>query len=154
MPQKSSNEVTKTEASALNKFRKDFIRISRPEIEAILPTKLSTLSSEKLSDTMTLYTAWREFTDDKLIDALSDYMLSQEKYDYESNIAMLSVNARTIREKESLVAVKPGIVSLYRKLCEHKLYYDLLQAKLESYNNCLTVISREISRRGNYNGRI
>jgi hypothetical protein len=132
---------------AEKRFRKYFTKLSKPDEEAILPKKLSSLPSDKLSDIQTRYTAWREFTEDLLVEALAEYTRLKEEYEYAFNKKLLVTNAKSLREKEAIVRTDLNIRKLFLSLQEAELYYNLLSSKIESYNNCLTVISREITRR-------
>ena len=149
MPIKNSNKQIDEKPTALKKFRKIFIKTVIPEKDPILPKQLSVLSSDKISDLQLLYTAWRELTEDLLVEALSNFTKHKIVYDFEYEKKLLLTTGNTVKEKEAKVSTEPKIHELYLSLQDSELYYNLLVSKKESYDNCLTVISREITRRGN-----
>lgn len=135
------------------RFRSVFAKVPIPPNEANLPKQLSTLSSDKVSDLQLNYAAWRELTEDLLVEALSDFTYKKSKFDFEFNKKLLITSGSTVKEKEAKVSVDEYIHDLQTSMEEAELYHDLLTRKLESYNNCLAVISREISRRSSDGGR-
>lgn len=130
-------------------FRKDFRKVNKPVEDAKLPTKISDLTSEALSDLMLKYTAWREFTEDLCMEALTDFTRKTEQHSYKFDQTFLMMEGSTVKEKETRTRIDLEVHKLYLLLQDAELYYNLLSRKLESYNNCLTVISREITRRTN-----
>lgn len=151
MPIRDREESTESTKTPLQKFRKHFKQLSKPEEPAKLPGKISIINSEKLSDLQNMYAAWREFTEDLIIDALAESTSMRHNYEYEFDIALLKMipNCKTKVEAESKTRVDAKIRKLSLSLSESELYYKLLCDKLESYNNVLATISREITRRSN-----
>lgn len=134
--------------SALEQFRKVFLRPNKPITEEpLMPKSLAKLNGEKLSDLMNSYTAWREYADDCLLDYVYKLAVQKEEYEYRRNLAFLSTRGKSLRDRDMQVDTDPEIRNLYRKLLETEMYHDLLAGKIESYTNCLTMISREITRR-------
>ncbi len=134
--------------NVVKSFRKDFPEKNRPSFELTLPRSLSTLTSEKLSDVMTKYTAWREFTDDLLIEAFVDYRKTKETYEYEWHKKFLTSSQATKYLKEMKLETDPILKELKAEFIEAEMYYNLLQSKQNSIKDTLAIISREISRRG------
>ena len=142
MPQKTDEQQ-----SALKKFRSNFPKVAKPVINAELPNSLAKLSSEKLSDLMNVYTAWREYTEDLLIEALAAFTKCKEYYEFERDKKYLALGKTTNAVKDATLNIDEDLRKYQLPLTDAELYYDLLSNKLESYTNCLTVISREITRR-------
>lgn len=130
-------------------FRKTFTVINEPGQKPILPKNLSGISSDALSDLMLTYAAWRELTEDMLVEALTDFTRKKEKHQFKSDMTFLKQSASTVKEKEILTRTDLEVRELYLSLMDAELFYTMLSDKRESYNNCLTVISREITRRTN-----
>jgi len=130
-------------------YREEFKKVTKPESEApSLPTSISKLTSDKLSDLMLRYTAWREFTEDILNDSLVEFTVAKEQYDNAYQIEYLRADSKLkVKEKEALIDTLPTIHEKYLYLQEAELYHNLILRKLESFTNCLTIISREITRR-------
>ena len=113
-----------------------------------MPTKVSTLASDELGDMMARYSAWREFTEDCHADACAVYAQVKSQYDLAYDKAFLQVSGETVTEKRAAVTSDPKVAELYKKLNESTIYVDLLGKKLESFTNVLTMLSRELTRRG------
>ena len=113
-----------------------------------MPTKVSNLASEELGDMMARYTSWREFTEDCHADACAVYAQVKSQYDLASDRALLQMDGGTVTEKRAAVKNNPEVASLYKKLTEAEIYVDLLGKKLDSFTNVLTMLSRELTRRG------
>lgn len=135
--------------NAQTKFRKEFAKSSRPDGELPkMPTRCTGLNLDKLSDLMVKYTGWREYTEDLLNDALPEFTYAKERYEHEKELLILSTKGATVKEKTYKAETDSRIYSLREFYIEKELFYNMLLNKLESYNNCLTIISREITLRG------
>ena len=133
----------------LKRFRRVFDEIVRPKGGLpTMPTKVSTLASDELGDMMARYTAWREFTEDCHADACAVYAQVKSQYDLASDKALLQTDGETVTEKRAAVKNDPEVAALYKKLNEAEIYVDLLGKKLDSFTNVLTMLSRELTRRG------
>lgn len=138
-----------TETDPLGRFRKVFDLVERPKGGLpTMPTKVSTLASDELGDMMARYSAWREFTEDCHADACAVYAQVKSQYDLAYDKAFLQVSGETVTEKRAAVTSDPKVAELYKKLNESTIYVDLLGKKLESFTNVLTMLSRELTRRG------
>lgn len=138
-----------TETDPLGRFRKIFDMVERPKGGLpTMPTKVSNLASEELGDMMARYTSWREFTEDCHADACAVYAQVKSQYDLESDKALLQMDGETVTEKRAAVKSDPKVADLYKKLNEAEIYVDLLGKKLDSFTNVLTMLSRELTRRG------
>jgi hypothetical protein len=141
----------KPKLTPLQRFRKNFAEKAKPDNDVDLPNKISVLSSDKLSDLQNHYSAWREFTEDLLVNSLAEATSARIKYEYEYDVKLLQFipQTKTKVQAEAKTRVSEDIRKLYVSLSEAELYHELLGKKLESYNNALATISREITRRGN-----
>lgn len=130
-------------------FREYFRKIPKPEEKAPkLPIQISHLDLNRLSDLQTRYTAWREYTEDLMTESLTELTRAKEKYSYEWDKKLLLLPKMTRSLQEAALNTDDYLHALDVSLTEAQLYHDLLTKKLESYTNCLAVISREITLRG------
>lgn len=137
-----------TQDTPLEKFRKSFQIIDLPEkTSPTIGKDLSKFSAEKVSELMTRYTAWREYTEDLLVEALVERTNAEQKYSdkYDQFLLVAEGSNRDLRHANIMQNVE--MQKLQRVKMNAEMYHTLLQGKLESFNNCLTIISREISRR-------
>ena len=113
-----------------------------------MPTKISDTSSDELGNMIARYTAWREFTEDRHMDACAVYAQCKSEYDLAVDKEMLSSSANTVTERKASAKANPRVEKLYKELTEAEMYRDLLANKLESFSNVLAMLSRELTRRG------
>ena len=140
------------EKSPFQKFRKIFTDIPTPKGGLpTMPTKIYELSSDELGDIIARYTAWREFTEDRHMEACAVFAQCKSEYDLASDREMLNSDAITVTEKKASAKINEKVVSLYKQLSEAEMYKDLLARKLDSFSNVLAMLSRELTRRGVYN---
>lgn len=133
----------------LSKFREVFSEISAPKGGLpTMPTTVAELASEKLGDMIARYTAWREFTEDRHMEACAVYAQCKSEYDLACDKAVLTSSAATVTERKADAKTSEKVVSLYKDLQEAEIYRDLLAGKLESFSNVLAMLSRELTRRG------
>lgn len=136
----------------LQKFRKIFTEVSAPKGGLpTMPTKISEKASDDLGDMIARYTAWREFTEDRHMDACAVFAQVKSEYDLACDKKMLSSTANTVTERKASAKADPKVEQLYKDLNEAEMYRDLLAGKLESFSNVLAMLSRELTRRGVYN---
>jgi len=137
-------------SKTVSNFREKFPKINRPFTELKLPNNLSSLKSEKISDVMVAYTLWREYTDDLLVEALSDLTIAKRNYEEEWNFKFLakrnSTNTKYLKEME--IDALPEIKELRAIKEEKELAHTFLINKQQSIQSTIAIISREISRRG------
>lgn len=113
-----------------------------------MPTKVSGLASEELGDMIAKYTAWREYTEDRHAEACAVLSEVKSKYDLASDIAMQKISANSVTEKKALVRADDSVSILHKELTESEIFVNLLGRKLDSFSNVLTMLSRELTRRG------
>lgn len=133
----------------LEKFRMIFTELSAPKGGLpTMPTKVADLASDELGNMIARYTAWREFTEDRHMEACAVYAQCKSEYDLAVDKEMLSSAASTVTERKASAKANPKVEKLYKDLTEAGMYRDLLANKLESFSNVLAMLSRELTRRG------
>lgn len=113
-----------------------------------MPTKISDMPSDDLGNIIARYTAWREFTEDKHMEACATYAQCKSEYDLACDKEMLLSKAGSVTERKASAKANPRVEQLYKDLTEVEMYRDLLANKLDSFSNVLAMLSRELTRRG------
>lgn len=133
----------------LGRFRKVFDEIEAPKggLPTML-TKISDESSDKLGNMIARYSAWREFTEDRHMEACAVYAQVKSEYDFSCDKAMLSADGVNVTERKAAARVGLQVSVLAKKVLEAEIYKDLLASKLDSFSNVLAMLSRELTRRG------
>lgn len=131
------------------KFRKIFPALKAP-LGGLpqLKTKIADISSDDLGDLIAKYSAWREYAEDLHITALSEYLSAKDAYDLKYNELMITSVGDTVTERKSFVESSPSIQPLATKLQRKEMLLKMFAGKLESFSNSLTMLSRELTRRG------
>lgn len=133
----------------LERFRAIFTELSAPKGGLpTMPTKVADLASDELGNMIARYTAWREFTEDRHMEACAVYSQCRSEYDLAVDKEMLSSKESTVTERKASAKSSPKVEKLYKNLTEAEMYRDLLANKLESFSNVLAMLSRELTRRG------
>lgn len=133
----------------LERFRTIFTELSAPKGGLpTMPTKVADLASDELGNMIARYTAWREFTEDRHMEACAVYSQCRSEYDLAVDKEMLSSKESTVTERKASAKSSPKVEKLYKDLTEAEMYRDLLANKLESFSNVLAMLSRELTRRG------
>lgn len=136
-------------ADPLTKFRRIFTELKAPKGGLpTMPIKISDLASDELGNMIARYTAWREFTEDRHMEACAVFAQCKSEYDLAVDKEMLSSVASTVTERKASAKANPKVERLYKNLTEAEMYRDLLANKLESFSNVLAMLSRELTRRG------
>lgn len=147
---KSDDQIPK---SPLERFRQVFTDLKAPKGGLpTMPTRISETSLDELGDMIARYTAWREFTEDRHLESVAVYSQLKSEYDLASDKAMLSSIQGTITEKKAAAKTSATVSILAKKTVEAEIYMNLLGGKLDSFSNVLAMLSRELTRRGVYNG--
>lgn len=131
--------------------RKAFSEVDTPEErQPKMPGKVSSLTNVQIGDLMAKYAAWREYAEDEHSRELSRLMLMQEEYDSAYDTALIQFSIERLTETATLrkSRVRDMLKGKRMELVTQQSYVDLLANKIESFNNCIAVISREIARRG------
>lgn len=117
-----------------------------------MPREVSKESSDSLGDLISRYSAWREYTEDRHMEACAVYAQVHSEYDLESARVMLSSVEGTVTEKKARSRIDGAVSQLAKGVLEAEIYRDLLARKLDSFSNVLAMLSRELTRRGVMNG--
>lgn len=140
-------------STGYKRFRSAFDKMGKPdEPVPTFPKKLSSLTSDQLGDYTAKYAAWREFTEDMHFEALQDKMVLQAQYDFEHAKLMVVAKGDGLNEKKYHTLSNEKLNDLRQKLLDADIYLNMVSNKLDSFNNSLSVLSREVSRRGTFNG--
>lgn len=133
----------------LQKFREVFTELSAPKGGLpTMPTKIADTSSDELGNMIARYSAWREFTEDRHMEACAVFAQCKSEYDLAVDKEMLTSGASTVTERKASAKSNPKVEKLYKALTEAGMYRDLLANKLDSFSNVLAMLSRELTRRG------
>lgn len=150
MPKLETQEVVVTK-SAIGRFRGAFRKLETPSKKMpTMPTELAGMNSDQLGNLTSMYGAWREFTEDLHLEANCSYLTLKSRYDYAYSKQLVLQSGSTLTEKKTKVELLPDMQKLAEELLEAELFLSMVAAKLESFNNALTVLSRELTRVGTY----
>jgi len=142
-------EEDEKQDKATVKFRSAFPKVRIPE--GGLPfskVKISHISSDKLGDLIAQYSAWREYCEDCHISAVSEYTVAKAAYDEMMGREMVLISAGDVTTKKAMAQQADSVKPLSKTLLEKELYWKMISNKLESFTNTLTILSRELTRRG------
>lgn len=111
-----------------------------------MPTRVSDMTSDELGNMIARYSAWREYTEDRHIEACAVAAQCRSEYDREYSKQMVASKFNKVTDKK--YDAKVGAEDLLSRLEEAEMFKDLLAGKLESFSNVLAMLSRELTRRG------
>lgn len=154
MPQRKSKKQTETKPEestekSIAKFRREFPKLNVPL--GGLPyakTKISNITSEQLGDLIARYSAWREYCEDCHITAAAEYSIAKLAYDEAVGREMVVIDAGDVTTKKAMAQQTKSVKLQSQNLLEKEVYFKMIANKLESFSNTLTVLSRELTRRG------
>lgn len=133
----------------LERFRRVFTELVPPKGGLpTMPTKIAEVASDELGNMIARYTAWREFTEDRHMEACAVYAQCKSEYDLACDKEVLRSSASTVTERKASAKLNPKVEKLFKDLTEAEMYRDLLANKLDSFSNVLAMLSRELTRRG------
>lgn len=142
-------KINKVFENPLERFRETFTELKPPKGGLpTMPICIAEVASDELGNIISRYTAWREFTEDRHMEACAVFAQCKSEYDLAVDREMLSSVASTVTERKADAKSNPKVASLYKTLVESEMYRDLLANKLESFSNVLAMLSRELTRRG------
>lgn len=145
MPKKTEEVVN----DPLQRFRSIFTEVEAPKGGLpSLPTKISDIPNDMLGDITMRYASWREFTEDRHLEACAVYAQVKSKYDFICDKEALMCHAETVTEKKMIAKTSKAVMDISNELLEAETFKNLLAGKLESFNNVLSTLSRELTRRG------
>jgi hypothetical protein len=140
--------------SALDKFEEMGLVFTKPSLEQVnLPPDITMLSSEQLAEKFTALTAWADYIASQLAVAQIEERAAQRALDFEENKQLVTKMGSAARgERITLVkaqiSVDDKIVSLSQKYEDNYAYRKLMEMLLNNHERDLSLVSREITRRG------
>lgn len=145
----STKDSIPAEQSPLARFRKIFEELPQPKGGLpSMPTRIADLASDELGNLMSRYSAWREYTEDRHLEACAAYAQLKSEYDLECDKEMLKSSEDTAKGRYAEARTSKVVTALYNKLTEAEIYMNLFSQRLESFSNTISTISRELTRRG------
>ena len=131
-------------------FRKLFKRIKKPGDEPpTMPHDIAVMNWDAISNLQSHYSAWREYTEDLMVETLVAITNAKQEYDNVYDPEYILTQGKNKEERDIKVRQNPKVRRKAQELEQAELMHELLGKKLESFNNCLATISREITRRSN-----
>lgn len=153
MPTKKETERVPRVNSPIDTFRETFKELSAPEKSTpTMVLKISELTSDELGDMISRYSAWREYTEDKLIAITAMKASITEQYKMIYNKAYIEADGRTISDKKILAETNDDVIKINKQLTEISQYEELFSGKMDSLSNAISTLSRELTRRGIISG--
>lgn len=136
--------------NAVEKYKElGFTPTAKPDGEPIMPRQISQITSDVLGDLQSAYAVWREYTEDNLLRSVAKATELKTSYDYEYAKRFVLSEGSTDKQKKAYVDTDEVMYAKNVELMNAQMLVDLLSSKLESFSNCLTIVSREITRREN-----
>jgi hypothetical protein len=147
----ASSEPEVVQSPGYTKFRSVFNKMGKPGgLPPTFPKKLSSVTSDDLADMTAVYQAWREFSEDMHFEATQDKLTLQDKYDFEYAKLFVVADGGGVNEKKYAVVASDKLQNIRTQLLDADIYLTMVSNKLESFNNSLAVLSREVTRRSNF----
>lgn len=130
-----------------------FQPLDKPSEEKMprMPINITAQNNISLGSLMSRYAAWREYAEDLHERELAKFVMLEEEYQNDYDQQMVIAEGRTLADKKVTVRVIPSLVVKRKKLLEQETLVSLLSSRVESLNNSIATISREITRRGQNN---
>ena len=94
------------------------------------------------------YGAWREYAEQQLVQATAKAATLREYYQYAWDQAYQRCGHGTETAKKRELGADEQLANLRFKVLQAEVYRDMLSGRVDSYNNAIAIISREITRRG------
>lgn len=113
-----------------------------------IPSKISQVNNVGLGNLMSKYGSWREYAEHQLARATAEAAEKQEAYQFKWDTAYQRCASGTETSKKRILGTDQNLAAVRGNLLEAITYRDMLFARVESYNNAIAIISREITRRG------
>lgn len=110
--------------------------------------QITGITDNDLGDLMSAYASWKEYTEDLLLYAVQEATSAAEDLEYARKKMLLTTSGKNRDERNARIDTEDRIHELDRKWLEADMYREMLSSKLESINGAISVISREITRRG------
>ena len=120
----------------------------------IFPSKISTLTSPQLGDTLSQFTAWSAYASDKhkYVIVANNFIEQEMQKVLDLELGQLTLEKGNIETKKSQARSSQSymlLVSYHQKLIGLK---TLLDKEVGNFERCIASISREVSRREHHGG--
>lgn len=127
------------------KSREDNIEESAP----VFPTKVSTLSSMELGDTLAKYTAWFSYASDKhkYVIVATNFIENKMQSIIDENLGTMVSDKGNIEAKKAKARSSTEYVTLLAYFQKLDGLKTLLDREISQYDKCIASLSREVSRR-------
>lgn len=141
--------MPKLEKTPLQIFREVFTEVNPPKGGLpTMPTHIADVPSDELGNMVARYTSWREYTEDRHAEACAALSQVRSEYDLEIDKLTLRSKASSVTEKRAEARISPSVKALFDDMNNADMYRELLARKLDSFSNVLSMLSRELTRRG------
>jgi hypothetical protein len=139
--------------TAMDKFSEMGLTFRKPGLEQVeLPSDITVLSSEQLAEKFTALTAWADYIASQHAVAIIEERAAQRARDLAENRMLVarfgSVKGERITFVKAQISVDDTIVELGQDYEEKYAYRKLVEMLLNNHERDLTLVSREITRRG------
>ncbi|CAB5219776.1 hypothetical protein UFOVP221_136 [uncultured Caudovirales phage] len=138
----------------MDKFNDIGLVFNKPSVEQVtLPPDITMLSSEQLAEKFTGLTAWADYVASQMAMAIIEERGAKNAFDFEENKQLVSKMGAAARgERITLVkaqiSIDPKIQELSQAYEEKYAYRKLVEMILNNHERDLSLVSREITRRG------
>lgn len=122
--------------------------------QVVLPSDISSVDSDVLSNLFTRLTAWSDYVSTQLAAAQVDEKATEKKLDFATNKLLVSrSNNSTKGERVTMIkaeiALDPVIVKLEEEYMKAYAYRKMVESVSSNLDRDISLISREITRRSN-----
>lgn len=139
----------------LSKFDEMGLSFNKPSLQQVeLPHDITMLNSEQLAEKFTALTAWADYIASEHAMAIIAERNALKERDFLENTLLISKMGAAARgERITLVkaqiAIDPTVRALDKDYEEKYAYRKLVEVALNNHERDLSLVSREITRRGN-----
>ena len=140
-------------SEALDKFEELGLVFTKPSLEQVtLPPDITLLSSEQLAEKFTALTAWADYIASQHAISIIEERAAQRSLDLAENRMLVArfgtVKGERITFVKAQISVDEKIVKLSQEYEEKYAYRKMVEMLLNNHERDLTLVSREITRRG------
>jgi len=140
--------------SALEKFMDFGLEFQKPTLSQVeMPSDITLLSSEQLAEKFTALTAWADYIASQLAIAQIEERAALRAMDLAENRLLVTSMGNAARGEritlvKAQVSINDKIVALSQEYEEKYAYRKLVEMLLSNHERDLSLVSREITRRG------
>ncbi len=121
-------------------------------VQVTLPSDISSVSSEELSNLFTKLTAWSNYVASQLAAAQVDEKALEKKLEFATNKMLVarmgkSSKGETVTLIKAEISTDPTIMDLDTKLLEAYAYRKMVEVVFNNLDRDISLVSREITRR-------